>query len=98
MERGLLALERAQAGGEVQREELPESALEYLQSIYKNPMQPEHARMRAAALALPFETPKLAVTGYIRDDASFAEALERALLRSNAAMRIIEHQPAEAEE
>jgi hypothetical protein len=35
MEKGLLALERAQATGEVQREEEPESALAYLQDIYK---------------------------------------------------------------
>jgi hypothetical protein len=90
MEKGLIAFERAQAG-EMQREELPENALEYLQSIYKNPMQPEPVRMRAAALALPFETPKLAVTGYIKDDAGFAGALERALSRSSAAMKVIDH-------
>jgi hypothetical protein len=97
MEKGLIAFERAQAG-EVQREELPQSALEYLQAIYKNPMLPDHVRMRAASLCLPFETPKLAVTGYVRDDSSFAEALERAVLRSDAAMKVIEHQPNNGEE
>jgi hypothetical protein len=89
MERGLVAFEKAQAG-EVQRQELPQSALEYLQSIYKNPMQPDHVRMRAASLCLPFETPKLAVTGYIKHDVGFAGALERALVPSNAAMKLIE--------
>jgi hypothetical protein len=84
MEKGLLALERAQATGEVQWEEEPESALAYLQSIYKNPMQPEHTRIRAAALALPFESPKLQVTGYVNDGATFAQALDRAIARSQA--------------
>jgi hypothetical protein len=37
-----------------------------------------------------FESPKLQVTGYIKDDATFAAALERALLRSNAAMKVID--------
>jgi hypothetical protein len=58
------------------------SALEYLQSIYKNPMQPEHTRIRAAAMALPFESPKLAVTGHVNDSTSFAQALEKAIQRS----------------
>jgi hypothetical protein len=92
MEKGLIAFERAQAG-EVQREEEPVSALEYLQDIYKGRRAADHVRMRAAALALPFETPKLAVTGYVRDDSSFAVALERAVLRSNAAMKVIDLNP-----
>jgi hypothetical protein len=94
MERGLIAFERAQAG-EVQREELPQSALEYLQSIYKNPVLPEHVRMRAASLCLPFETPRLAVTGVLRDDTGFAAALERAIERSGTRqeMPLIEHEP-----
>jgi hypothetical protein len=62
--------------------QVPVSALAYLQSIYRNPSEPEHRRMKAASLALPFETPKLAVTGYMRDDATFAQALDRAISRS----------------
>jgi hypothetical protein len=82
MEKGLLALERAQATGEVQREEEPESALAYLQDIYKGKRQPDHVRMRAARECLPFESPKLAVTGYVTDDSAFAVALEKAITRS----------------
>ncbi len=64
-------------------ESSPESALEYLQSIYRNPAEPEHRRMRAAALALPFESPKLSATALFRED-GFAIQLERAIARSNA--------------
>jgi hypothetical protein len=82
MEKGLLALERAQATGEVQREEEPESALAYLQDIYKGRRAADHVRMKAARECLPFEDPKLAVTGYVNDSATFAQALDRAIARS----------------
>jgi hypothetical protein len=45
---------------------VPESALAFLQAIYRSNLVPMHTRMRAASLCLPFETPKLAVTGYIK--------------------------------
>jgi hypothetical protein len=60
----------------------PVRALEYLQSIYRDPLQPASVRMRAATIAVQYETPRLAVTGVLRDDSGFAAALERALLRS----------------
>jgi hypothetical protein len=59
----------------------PGCALDYLQSIYKNPLQPTSLRMRAAAQALPFESPKLSATALL-DPEDFAQKLERAITRS----------------
>ena len=55
-----------------------ETALGLLQEVYRN------KRMRAATIAIQYEVPKLAVTGYVHDDASFAVALDRAIERSRA--------------
>jgi hypothetical protein len=66
------------------------NALGYLQSIYKDPLQPTHVRMRAASLAIPFESRKLAVVAQVADDGSFAERLDRALARSGMT-KLIEH-------
>jgi hypothetical protein len=59
-----------------------ETALGLLQAVYRNKQVPLSTRMRAATIAIQYEVPKLAVTGYMRDDASFAVALERAIQRS----------------
>jgi hypothetical protein len=59
-----------------------ETALELHQAVYRDKRQPLHLRLKAARDALPYEVPKLAVTGYVTDTNSFAQALEKAIQRS----------------
>ncbi len=85
----ILAGTGACTGAEYPQQQL--NALSYLQSIYRNPLEPTSIRMRAAALALQFESPKLAVTAYVSDADDFAARLDRALARSHP--KVIEHRP-----
>jgi len=55
-------------------------ALRYLQMIYRDPQLSTAVRMRAAGLALPFESPKLAVTAMVSEQ-DFATVLDRRLKR-----------------
>src|SRR5262245_60052212 len=68
------------------------SALSYLQSIYRDPLQPTGVRMRAAMAAVPFARPKLAVTAYLSNADDFAARLDKAILRSRPP-KIIEYGP-----
>ncbi len=82
------------------------TSLEFLQAIYRDPSQPIQRRMKAAAAALPFEHPKLAViaTGNAND---LADRLLHALQASQKVQadqrrlnppQVIEHQQVEASE
>jgi hypothetical protein len=63
--------------------ELPANALAYLQSIYRNPSEPDGRRMRAAMAALPFESPKLSAMAIGNmSGQDFASMLDRAIQRS----------------
>jgi hypothetical protein len=55
------------------------TALEYFQSIYRNPAQEQYVRMRAARDAIAYESPKLIATAQISGQ-SFAAILERRYL------------------
>jgi hypothetical protein len=61
---------------------LPAEALDYLRSVYRNPLECTHVRLKAAAIAIEYERPRLAVIASIVGD-DFAERLGRALERSS---------------
>jgi hypothetical protein len=90
---GLRELMKVQA--EV-REPEKVNSLEYLQRIYRDPMQPTPVRMRAAIEALQFENPKLSSVGvgYFTND-TFAERLERAI---RASEKVIEGSAVQVDE
>jgi hypothetical protein len=63
-------------------------ALRYLQMIYRDPALSTAVRMRAAAFAIPYESPKLIATA-VMNEGSFAELLDRRLKRFEE-MKLIE--------
>jgi hypothetical protein len=74
-------LDRIEA--EAVTEVAPEAtSLDLLQAVYRNPDVPLSVRMRAASIAIAYETPKLSVVASVSDPAAFAERLERAIARS----------------
>jgi len=58
-----------------------EHSLDFLQAVYRDPMQPLSVRMRAAIEVLPFEAPKLSAVA-VSSMSGAAERLERAIARS----------------
>jgi hypothetical protein len=69
------------------------TSLDLLQAVYRNPDVPLSVRMRAAAMAIPYEMPRLSVVASIHDPAGFAERLERAIERSGVRPLMIDHAP-----
>jgi hypothetical protein len=56
------------------------TSLDLLRAVYRNPTLALSVRMRAAIAALPFESPKLAVTAMVNEQ-DFATLLDRRLKR-----------------
>ena len=71
-------------------------ALGLLQAVYQNKYAPLPTRMRAAIAALPFETPKLAVTAIGPMSEGFAMQLEKAIARSGKVIEAQAIKPVEA--
>ena len=70
------------------------SALEFLQAVYRNVGVPLPVRMKAASIAVEYETPRLAATA-ILDGADMAARLDKAIERSRQVpMKLIEHSSA----
>jgi len=57
----------------------------YLRKVYQNPLEPTHVRMRAAALAIEYEMPKLRAAAILYSG-DFSSQLERAIERSAPAL------------
>ena len=80
--------------------ELPPGAnsLEFLQAIYRSATQPMARRMKAASIAIQYESPKLAVTAVVEGSDSLAARLNRAIERSARveAYRLIQAGPSAA--
>ena len=80
--------------------ELPPGALslEFLQAIYRSSAQPMSRRLKAASIAIGYESPKLAVTAVVEGNDSLAARLGRAIERSARvdAYRLIQAGPSAA--
>jgi len=74
------------------REEEGVTSLKFLQTIYRNPEVPLPVRMKAAAIAIEYELPRLAVTANI-NSGDFAVQLDRAV---ECSRKVIEAKPIEA--
>lgn len=83
-------------------ENLEITPLDFLEAVYLNPSLPLGMRMRAATEAAKYRHPRVSAIGFTTmNSQSFAEALDRAIKRSEAPLPlpapgpVIEHDPAE---
>ena len=67
------------------------TSLKFLQTIYRNPEVPLPVRMKAAAIAIEYELPRLAVTATV-NAGDFAVQLDQAVERSRK-VSMIEAKP-----
>jgi hypothetical protein len=67
----------------------PASALDYVQDVYRGRRAADPWRMRAAMAALPFESPKLAVSAIMSNE-NFAAMLDKAIAASGKVLKQIE--------
>jgi hypothetical protein len=73
-----------------------ETALGFLQAVYRDLGQPLSTRLRAAIEALPFESPKLSAIALGQLSGDFSDRLERAIWRSRGGpLKVIEHRKSE---
>jgi hypothetical protein len=63
-------------------------AIDYLRSVYQNPLQPDNVRMRAAAIAIEYELPRFAVTAMVSGGGDFADQLDQAVQRTRRVLMI----------
>jgi hypothetical protein len=66
-------------------------AYTYLRQIWNDYLQPTHIRLRAAAIGIEFERPRLQVSAQI-SNTDFATLLDQRIKRYEE-MKFIEHQP-----
>ena len=64
------------------------NSLEFLQAIYRSSDQPMARRLKAASIAIQYESPRLAVTAVLDSRDSFAVQLQAAIDRSNKALEL----------
>jgi hypothetical protein len=92
-----LVLEGLRAPKLVRIELPPESALAYLQSLYRDPSVDPIIRRRAAIACLPFESPKLEALAIRHLEGDMGERLDRAIKRTEelnkAGAEAIEYSP-----
>ena len=76
------------------------TALDLLQTVYRDPAQELHTRIKCAMACLPFQSPKLIATA-VMNEGSFADLLDRRVAhyqKLQNEMKLIEAQPTKLEQ